>query len=240
VNGPGQISPVADDGKPRKKRGRPSKEEHDRRVHEASLRGEVYPKPRKPKTARPSFEGQGMEAVEMIGSGGPAAMTFGTRNTAQTASTSPASSRQDMDPTTIIGGAVPAGQVAHEGGHALGSASIRPQLAPLGSREGPMTETRQLAVMPETRDVEMGQPEASPGSGPVPGQPGYALPGLPTPGTQSHETPMHHVQAHGPQPHEIHQQHGQAVPAPGQTPSHEVQSTEDHGQQHRDASGNVP
>lgn len=43
-------------GPPKKKRGRPSKEEHERRVREAAERGEVYPRPKKTKTPRPSLE----------------------------------------------------------------------------------------------------------------------------------------------------------------------------------------
>jgi hypothetical protein len=42
---------------PQKKRGRPNKEEHDRRVREAAERGEVYPPPKKIKTPRQSLEG---------------------------------------------------------------------------------------------------------------------------------------------------------------------------------------
>ncbi len=42
---------------PQKKRGRPNKEEHERRVREAAERGEIYPPPRKIKTPRPSLEG---------------------------------------------------------------------------------------------------------------------------------------------------------------------------------------
>jgi len=48
---------------PQKKRGRPSKEEHERRVREAAQRGEVYPPPKKIKTPRQSLEG-----IEGIGS----------------------------------------------------------------------------------------------------------------------------------------------------------------------------
>ena len=39
-----------------KKRGRPNKEEHERRVREAAERGEIYPPPKKVKTPRPSLE----------------------------------------------------------------------------------------------------------------------------------------------------------------------------------------
>ena len=48
------ISPVEP---PRKKRGRPTKSEFERRQAEARERGEVWPKPRKPKTPRTSMEG---------------------------------------------------------------------------------------------------------------------------------------------------------------------------------------
>ena len=53
-----QPAPGAITGEPpRKKRGRPSKEEFDKRVAEAARRGEVYPQPRKRKTPRASAEG---------------------------------------------------------------------------------------------------------------------------------------------------------------------------------------
>ena len=42
---------------PQKKRGRPKKEEHERRVREAAQRGEIYPPPKKAKTPRQSLEG---------------------------------------------------------------------------------------------------------------------------------------------------------------------------------------
>lgn len=42
-----------------KKRGRPNKEEHERRVREAAQRGEIYPPPKKIKTPRQSLEGAG-------------------------------------------------------------------------------------------------------------------------------------------------------------------------------------
>ena len=50
---PAMMSPVEPQ---RKKRGRPTKSEFERRQQEARERGEVWPKPRKPKT-RPSTEG---------------------------------------------------------------------------------------------------------------------------------------------------------------------------------------
>lgn len=48
---------------PQKKRGRPSKEEHERRVREAAQRGQVYPPPKKIKTPRQSLEGVESGAV---------------------------------------------------------------------------------------------------------------------------------------------------------------------------------
>ena len=72
VNGQDLIVPQGDsgDGRPRKKRGRPSKIEHEQRVQEALARGEVYPPPKKNKTLRPS-EG-GPSAAEPT----PSSVTF--------------------------------------------------------------------------------------------------------------------------------------------------------------------
>lgn len=54
-----------------KKRGRPSKEEHERRVREAAQRGDVYPPPKKIKTLRQSLEGpQGVESATVATSSG--------------------------------------------------------------------------------------------------------------------------------------------------------------------------
>ena len=50
-------SSQAAEEQPQKKRGRPNKEEHERRVREAAQRGEIYPPPKKVKTARHSLEG---------------------------------------------------------------------------------------------------------------------------------------------------------------------------------------
>ena len=55
VNG-GQDQQLGEDGRLKKKRGRPSKEEHEQRVAEAALRGEVYPPPKKAKIPRPSID----------------------------------------------------------------------------------------------------------------------------------------------------------------------------------------
>lgn len=53
---------------PRKKRGRPSKEEFDKRVAEAAQRGETYPPPsRKRKPPRPSMESIANDPVSMPG-----------------------------------------------------------------------------------------------------------------------------------------------------------------------------
>ena len=52
---------------PRKKRGRPSKEEFDKRVAEAAQRGETYPPPRKRKPPRPSTESIGNDPVSLPG-----------------------------------------------------------------------------------------------------------------------------------------------------------------------------
>ena len=52
---PTPLQPTAGE-QTQKKRGRPNKEEHERRVREAAQRGEVYPPPKKIKTARQSLE----------------------------------------------------------------------------------------------------------------------------------------------------------------------------------------
>ena len=62
--------PVVAGEPPRKKRGRPSKAEHELRLAEYAARGEPYPAPRKTKTPRQSVEGYAPTAV-MFTAGGP-------------------------------------------------------------------------------------------------------------------------------------------------------------------------
>ena len=52
-----QATPFTSAEQQGKKRGRPNKEEYERRVREAAERGEIYPRPKKIKTPRPSLEG---------------------------------------------------------------------------------------------------------------------------------------------------------------------------------------
>ena len=93
-NGQDQLSPGEGDGRPRKKRGRPSKVEHEQRVREAEARGEIYPPPRKPKPPRPSFEGGPSSA----GAGAPMAIMFTPNNAGFQAVTSPGSAYQKYEP----------------------------------------------------------------------------------------------------------------------------------------------
>lgn len=248
VNGPGQISPSADDGKPRKKRGRPSKEEHDRRVAEAEARGEVYPRPRKPKTPRPSMEGQGVETVEVVGGGAPTAVMFTPNKTILAPPTSPSASKQKHipDTTTSEGTTLPAGQVLQEGQRAGEPAPTGQHPITLGPRESPMTGLRQLAAMPESRDVQMGEAEHVESPGPVPAHTAYtSTHGDPYAGYQTHESQMqHHPQMHEPQRHEQPRQPGQTQQVrmqetPAQDPNVARMAEEQRQQRFSDPGGNV-
>ncbi|KAL6712776.1 hypothetical protein ACLMJK_009617 [Lecanora helva] len=59
---------------PQKKRGRPNKEERERRVREAAERGEVYPPPKKTKTLKQSLSGDGgaMDIASSVNQESPA------------------------------------------------------------------------------------------------------------------------------------------------------------------------
>ena len=248
VNGPGQISPSADDGKPRKKRGRPSKEEHDRRVAEAEARGEVYPRPRKPKTPRPSMEGQGVETVEVVGGGAPSAVMFTLNKTILPPPTSPSATKQKhvSDTTTSEGTALPAGQVLQEGQRAAEPAAIGQHRIALGPRESPVTGLRQLAAMPESRDIQMGEAEHVPSPGPAPAHIGYSSThGNPYAGHHMHEGQVQqHPQMHEPQRHEQQRQPSKAQQvhmqdAPAQDPTVARVAEEQRQQQSPDPGGNV-
>lgn len=73
-----QVSPLMSGEPPHKKRGRPNKEEHERRVREAAARGEVYPPPRKTKTPRQSLEGGSHPAMAAAGTAEPGAAEDGS------------------------------------------------------------------------------------------------------------------------------------------------------------------
>ena len=189
VNGPDQVSPVFDDGKPRKKRGRPSKEEHDRRVAEAEARGEIYPKPRKPKTPRPSMEGQGVETVEVLGGGAPTAMMFTpSKNILNT----PTSATNFPDITIAEGSAVSAGQVSHEEQRAADSMTTRSQMEVPVPKEDHMTGSRKHnASMAESRASQLAISGVTSTSrlAPAP-QMTYGAHGLPMPEYQMHRPLM--------------------------------------------------
>lgn len=254
MNGPGQISPSADDGKPRKKRGRPSKEEHDRRVAEAEARGEVYPRPRKPKTPRASIEGQGVETVEVVGGGAPTAVMFTPNKTILAPPTSPSASKQKHVPetTTSEGTALPAGQVS-QGEQRVGEpGATGQQTITLGPKENPMTGLRQLAAMPESRDIQMGESEQVPSPGPVPVHAVYgSTPGNPFTGYQTHESQtqqppkLHDLQRHEPQRHEHHRQLSQSQQvhmqdAPARDPNKAHTTEEQRQRPFPDPGDNVP
>lgn len=261
VNGPGQISPLADDGKPRKKRGRPSKEEHERRVAEAEARGEVYPRPRKPRTPRPSMEGQGVETVEVMGGGAPTAVMFTPNKTILAPPTSPSASKQKhvSDTTASEGTAVPAGQVSQEGQRTGEPITSGPHPVAFGPKESPKTGLRQLAAMPESRDIQMGESEHVPSPGPAPVHSGYgSAHGLPYPVYPPHESQRQHQLMQEPPRHEQHRQpsqiqqvHTQDAPAqdpnvatqdpnvPAQDPNLTRMSEEQRHQRFPDPGGNV-
>ncbi|MCJ1433815.1 hypothetical protein MMC27_003180 [Xylographa pallens] len=171
VNGPELISPTTDEMKPRKKRGRPSKEEHDRRVAEAEARGEIYPKPRKPKTPRPSTEGQGVETVEILGGGASTAIMFTPNKTIHAPPTSPTSGKKVPENVAIESATTPAGRVSHEEQRAIENAPAGPHMMEFDPRESVLPSLTQRTVTTEGTDSEMGPivPAASPASVPAGG-----------------------------------------------------------------------
>ncbi|MCJ1323179.1 hypothetical protein MMC15_008533 [Xylographa vitiligo] len=142
--------------KTRKKRGRPSKEEHDRRVAEAEARGEIYPKPRKPKTPRTSVEGQGVETVEVLGGGAPTAIMFTPNKTIHAPPTSPMSAKKVSETVTIESATTPAGQVSHEEQREIENAPAESHMIEFGPRESILPRLTQRTVTTEGLDIEMG------------------------------------------------------------------------------------
>ena len=237
VNGPGQISPVLDDGKPRKKRGRPSKEEHDRRVAEAEARGEIYPKPRKPKTPRPSMEGQGVEMVEVVGGGAPTAVMFTPNKSILATPTSPA---KFPDTVTAEGSVVPAGQVSHEEQRAAESVTTGPYMGEPGPKEDLMTGLRKhSASVAESRVLQMATSGVTSISGLAPTQVVYGA-GLPMPGYQMHRPLMPQASAQDfPVQQPPMQQHQTNEPQITETQAQEAQSTPEQKQGEKMHEGQV-
>ena len=165
VNTPEQTSPLTfgDNGRPTKKRGRPSKEETNRRVAEAAERGEVYqPKVRKKPAQRQSTGG--VETVEVVGGSAPTAVMFTPEKTVAPAAGSPGSStmKQWSDITPL-----------EQGVQTTGSAGqIQPEMR---AREGVVSEQQMSSYSPQERlvtslqqhaaatpDIQMREAEASP------------------------------------------------------------------------------
>ena len=168
VNGPELISPTTDEMKPRKKRGRPSKEEHDRRVAEAEARGEIYPKPRKPKTPRPSVEGQGVETVEVLGGGVPTAIMFTPNQTIHAPPTSPTLEKKVLETVAMKSATTPAGRVSHEEQRAIENAPAWPHTMEFDPRESVLPSLMQRTVATEGIDIEMGPTASAASSASVP------------------------------------------------------------------------
>ena len=215
VNGPPQISPATEGDKPRKKRGRPNKEEHDRRVAEAAARGDVYPKPRKPRTLRPSLEGQGVETVEVVGGAASTAVMFTPNKTIYAPPTSPSSSKRKkpLDIITAEGVALPAGQVLPEEQRTMTKIAPRPQTSDSNPSGEVVTATMQSATIPESRDTPMTGSDTASSAGLVPAPGGY----VPAQGPPlspwrpyephfqhplRHEAPLRKTEIHNAPPHE--------------------------------------
>lgn len=205
VNAPDQFSPTTEEGKPRKKRGRPSKEEHDRRVADAEARGEVYPKPRKPKTPRPSMEGQGVETVEVVGGGAPTAIMFTPNKTILAAPASPTSTKKLSESTATESVTSPAGRVSHEEKRAVEGFATGPRTE-FASAEGITAESRHAVVPAESKDVEMGLSEPTTVSAP-------ALIELAQ--RAEHSQPIHSFPAQEPQLQQTQPQEAQRQEVPG-------------------------
>ena len=167
VNTPEQSSPLVfgDNGRPTKKRGRPSKEETSRRVAEAAERGEVYqPKVRKKPAQRQSTGG--VETVEVVGGSAPTAVMFTPEKTVAPAAGSPGSStmKQWADTAPLQQGLQTtgsAGRIQPETGVREGVASEQ-QMSGYSPQERLITSLQQHAATTDTPDVQMGESEASP------------------------------------------------------------------------------
>ena len=179
VNTPEQTSPVVlgDNGRPVKKRGRPSKEEFNRRVAEAKERGEVYqPKVRK-KPQRPSTGG--VETVEVAGAGAPTAVMFTPEKTIAPAAGSPGSSKKKQRPNSTLEEAATstiqsAGQTQEAERRGVGGIASEQQIPSFGPREHLLAGLQEHATTTERPDVQMGESETSPAATSASEQRGYA------------------------------------------------------------------
>ena len=174
VNGQDLIAPVAGTERTGKKRGRPSKLEHEQRVREAEARGEVYPRPKKLKTPRPSLEGGlALEAHgEVSGAGAgaaPMAVMFTPNKTGPPSVASPTSGKrkrpfekelaEDPVETSVEASAESlvgiSDQLQTERGPVPQSTIPETQMSEEGVRESLLAEIRKEAEQPETLDTPM-------------------------------------------------------------------------------------
>ena len=172
INGQDQVSPPGTSERPAKKRGRPSKLEHEQRVREAEARGEVYPRPKKPKTPRPSLEGA--VASEEYGAGGaaPMAVMFAPDKTGlsvaspSTGKKKKASEKESMeDPVEtpieapVESPTATSDQLQAERGQAPRSTIPETQISEFGERESLLVEMRKHAEQSEHLDTSMQETE---------------------------------------------------------------------------------
>ena len=187
VNLPGQTSPAQGGERQGKKRGRPSKIEHEQRVREAEARGEVYPPPKKIRTPRPSMEGASVPvgAGLSVGGAAPMAVMFTPNRTGPPDASSVTSSRKkkrpEKAPADATGDAMEqlqseAAQPHEESGHTQSGArqqegqqveeeTRRPppstipetQMSGYEAQGSLVAETLQNVDQPEVRDTPMGE-----------------------------------------------------------------------------------
>ena len=166
VNGQEQFASERSDDRPRKKRGRPNKAEHELRVAQAAARGEVYPRPRKPKTPRPSMEGTGLE-----GTAAPVAIML-TPNVPGDVpvAESPPSADQKEPPTnpqeyatklSIQEVASAAEQIHEEAQRAAEGIIPETQVSEISEKQSLLlAEMQEAAARGPDQDVQMGETEA--------------------------------------------------------------------------------
>ena len=172
VNGQEQPASGRSEERPRKKRGRPSKAEHELRVAEAAARGEVYPPPKKAKTPRQSTEGLG--GVE--GAAAPTAIMFASENADIPVEGPPslASKKKkrvnraldDARKLSIDEATSAAEQIQEEAGRAAEGVIAETQMPVFNARENRLlAEMQAAAAIGPDQDIQMRESETVEGGG---------------------------------------------------------------------------
>ncbi len=175
---------------PRKKRGRPNKEEFDKRVAEAAQRGETYPPPRKRKPPRPSTESIGNDPVSLPGTSETGAVIEGEGSAGKKKARKPKAipPMSEPPPNVFEGHLVPESMDTNRVFEATASAADRMQTVMGEPTQSTIPET-QAPGFPAQESLLEGMREHAARAEPETTQSSSVLPREPAPASESGQDP---------------------------------------------------